>query len=133
MDPHALPSFRIARGIATQTQRFFLERKEDVSGVSGVGIVAVGVRFPNGKCVVTWLTDKSSVSVYDTMQDVVAIHGHGGATLVKVHRDSEGFCPACDAYGVYCTNCFARLLELKPAKQAKVESLIPFHAFDKMD
>jgi hypothetical protein len=33
-------------------QTFFLYRWEDVSGVSGTGVVAEGVRFGNGKCAV---------------------------------------------------------------------------------
>lgn len=65
-------------------RKFALYRHEDASGVSGTGIVAYGVQFPppNGKCVVAWATDTTSVGVYDDIQDVEAVHGHEGGTEV---------------------------------------------------
>jgi hypothetical protein len=62
--------------------KFILVRKEDVSGVSGTGIVAEGVQFTNGKCVLAWLTKFQSVAIYDNIEDVVSIHGHDGRTSV---------------------------------------------------
>lgn len=59
---------------------FYLNRIEDESGVSGTGKVAVGVIFPNGKCAMSWLTEYSSVAVYDSIKDVIHIHGHNGKT-----------------------------------------------------
>lgn len=63
---------------------FQLYRKTDQSGVSGEGTVAFGLRFPepNGTVVLGWMTDQNSVAVYDSIEDVEAIHGHGGATVV---------------------------------------------------
>lgn len=61
---------------------FFLERTEDESGVSGTGVVAEGVVFSSGKAVLSWLTETSSVAVYDSIEDVERIHGHGGKTKV---------------------------------------------------
>jgi hypothetical protein len=61
-------------------QTFFLYRWEDVSGVSGTGVVAEGVRFGNGKCAVTWRGPVKSVTVYDSVEEVVRIHLHGGKT-----------------------------------------------------
>lgn len=65
-------------------RKFALYRHDDSSGVSGTGVVAYGVKFPqpNGKCVVAWITDVSSVSVYDSISDVQAVHGHEGGTEV---------------------------------------------------
>ncbi|WP_254542776.1 hypothetical protein [Halomarina pelagica] len=65
-------------------RKFALYRHEDASGVSGTGVVAYGVQFPppNGKCVVAWVTNVGSVSVYDNMQAVQEIHGHEGGTEV---------------------------------------------------
>lgn len=63
-------------------RRFFLMRHEDETGVSGVGVVAEGVLFTNGKAVVSWLTATTSVAVYDSMKIVEAIHGHKGKTEV---------------------------------------------------
>jgi hypothetical protein len=61
-------------------QTFFLYRWEDVSGVSGTGVVAEGVRFGNGKCAVTWRGPVKSVTIYDSVEDLVRIHLHGGKT-----------------------------------------------------
>ena len=61
---------------------FYLNRTEDESGVSGTGRVAQGFIFDNGKVAVTWLSDHPSVTVYDSIGEVHAIHGHGGKTEV---------------------------------------------------
>ena len=59
---------------------FYLVRIEDASGVSGTGRVAQGVIFDNGKVALTWLSDHPSVTVYDNIGEVRAIHGHEGKT-----------------------------------------------------
>lgn len=64
-------------------KRFYLLRREDETGVSGTGIVALGVQFPDGRCVMRWLTNPSSFGVYDSIEDVEKIHGHGGRTVVE--------------------------------------------------
>jgi hypothetical protein len=63
-------------------RRFVLDRTADVSGTSGVGIVAEGVAFSDGTCVIRWITDLRSTAVYNSVDDLVAIHGHDGATTV---------------------------------------------------
>ena len=35
-----------------------------------------GVVFSDGKCVIRWLTGKRSVAVWDSFEDMMAIHGH---------------------------------------------------------
>lgn len=62
---------------------FHLVRKEDVSGVSGTGVVAEGVQLSNGKCVLNWLTRFTSVAIYDDIKTLIAIHEHGGKTEIK--------------------------------------------------
>uniref|UniRef100_A0A6M3LU85 Uncharacterized protein n=1 Tax=viral metagenome TaxID=1070528 RepID=A0A6M3LU85_9ZZZZ len=64
-------------------RRFWLERVFDPSGVSGVGNVAEGIQFSNGKCVIGWLTVTPSVAVYDSMEALIEVHGHAGGTLVR--------------------------------------------------
>jgi hypothetical protein len=65
---------------------FVLVRDEDVTGVSGTGIVAEGVEFtgPDGVGVVAlrWLSDwPTSVVFHDRGVDsVLAVHGHNGKT-----------------------------------------------------
>lgn len=71
----------------TRIQRFELVRNEDVSGVSGTGIVAVGAVFPSGRCIIEWLpgpnVDVRSVVVYDAIEELHQVNGHGGRTVVQ--------------------------------------------------
>lgn len=62
--------------------RFCLNRKEDDTGVSGVGIVAEGVQFSTGVCVLCWLNEELSLKIYQSIADVERIHGHGGKTEI---------------------------------------------------
>jgi hypothetical protein len=66
---------------------FYLKRSEDESGVSGTGRVAQGFIFDNGKVAVTWLSEHPSVTVYDSIGEVSAIHGHGGKTEIVMEPD----------------------------------------------
>ncbi len=59
---------------------FHLERDVDETGVSGTGHVAEGVEFTSGKAVLSWLTEHSSVALYDSVESLVHIHGHQGKT-----------------------------------------------------
>jgi hypothetical protein len=68
--------------LAKSPQLFHLQRHEDQHGHSGCGIVAEGVIFANGKCVIQWLHKIASVATFDSIEDLVAIHGHGGTTVV---------------------------------------------------
>ena len=65
---------------------FELMRDEDISGVSGVGRVAVGVVFPSGKVVLEWLGSHRTFGIYDNLADVERIHGHGGKTRIVFMR-----------------------------------------------
>lgn len=68
---------------ARPPQRFKLMRKNDVSGVSGTGHVADGVVFHDGTTVIYWRTDNASVGVYKSIESLLSIHGHEGATSVE--------------------------------------------------
>ncbi len=70
---------------------FQMRRTEDETGVSGIGIVAEGVEFDNGKVALTWLANPllTSVAVYDRMDDLILIHGHGGKTTIEVIGGGE--------------------------------------------
>lgn len=66
---------------------FYLNRTEDESGISGTGRVAQGFIFDNGKVCVTWLSEHPSVTVYDNIGEVRAIHGHAGKTEIVMEPD----------------------------------------------
>jgi hypothetical protein len=63
-------------------RRFRLIRTEDVSGVSGTGVVAEGVAFSSGKVALSWCSDLPTVTVYDSISDLERIHGHEGRTHI---------------------------------------------------
>jgi hypothetical protein len=75
---------------------FLLYRTEDETGISGNGVVAEGVEFLNGQCVLRWITKPGSVGIYNSLIDLLAIHGHDGKTkpvwYCKKHLifDAEG-------------------------------------------
>jgi hypothetical protein len=66
---------------------FKLQRNEDESGVSGTGTVAYGLRFPepNGCVALGWVAGHglTSVAVYDDLDKMMKIHGHGGSTTLS--------------------------------------------------
>jgi hypothetical protein len=64
-------------------KRFFLKRKQDISGVSGVGYVAEGIQFSNGVCVLQWTTETASLGIYHSHIELIHIHGHLGLTQIE--------------------------------------------------
>ncbi|GAA1711892.1 hypothetical protein GCM10009745_70010 [Kribbella yunnanensis] len=72
------------------SRRFRLIRHHDVSGVSGTGPVAEGVQFTDGAVALRWYGDYPTTTVWDGIESVVAIHGHGGATEVEWLDDESG-------------------------------------------
>jgi hypothetical protein len=61
---------------------FTLVRSEDVSGTSGVGVVAEGVEFSDGTCVLHWISQLRSIEICDNLFVVDKIHGHDGRTKI---------------------------------------------------
>ena len=62
---------------------FHVIRTEDVSGVSGTGVIAEGVLFSNGKAVVNWISMHKIMEVVDSIAEWSAVHGHGGTTRIQ--------------------------------------------------
>lgn len=60
-----------------------LIRGEDLSGISGTGHVVDGVQFEDGKVVTRWRSPIAQTCVWDSIEDVQAIHGHNGATVIE--------------------------------------------------
>lgn len=91
-------------------RRFVLDRRVDVSGVSGPGVVVWGVQWPDLTVAYRWNTPTATTAIAATVQDVEQIHLHNGATdflwvdgapavgawpaLIARARDG-GNCPAC--------------------------------------
>lgn len=61
---------------------FTLVRDEDETGISGTGIVAEGVEFSNGMCVLSWIPGVQSIALYPSIMQLEVIHGHNGRTRV---------------------------------------------------
>ncbi|MFD1546958.1 hypothetical protein [Nonomuraea guangzhouensis] len=75
--------------MSAEPRRFRLHRVEDVSGVSGTGVVAEGVVFSDGWAVLHWL-DREPMNEPTIVtwlnkghEGVVKVHGHGGATRIE--------------------------------------------------
>lgn len=74
---------------------FRVHRAEDVSGVSGTGVIAEGVQFSTGWVVTHWLDQppmwepKTDVWYHKGTGPITKVHGHGGATRIVWTRDEE--------------------------------------------
>lgn len=62
---------------------FLLVRREDVSGVSGVGVVAEGIEFANGTCIMLWRRQPYNMGIYRSSNALLETHGHDGRTSIK--------------------------------------------------
>lgn len=74
-------------------RRFTMQRRFDVSGVSGTGVVLEGVHFSTGTVVVHWLTPapRGSISVFDSLEQFLAVHvqPHPENNTVLVFQDGD--------------------------------------------
>jgi len=84
MPMYPAKDWRDGTGQPTSMRRFYFERTNDVSGTSGIGVVAEGVQFSDGRVALRWVTDSgpSSTVIYDSVEDAETIHGHNGGTRV---------------------------------------------------
>ena len=64
-------------------RRFRLYREIDVSGVSGTGIVAEGIQFSSGLLALSFISDKPSVEIHTSIDNLEKIHGHKGKTSLQ--------------------------------------------------
>ena len=65
---------------SSQMRRFVLIRVEGPTRVSGTDEVAEGTVFSSGLAVIHWLRDPFAMGVYQTLDDVISVHGHEGQT-----------------------------------------------------
>lgn len=84
---------------------YHLQRNKDHSGNSGTGIVADVFELQDGGAIVLWreglTVGVTSAVVYKSINDVTAIHGHGGDTVLVEQPN----------IGVHATNKFSNTLE----------------------
>lgn len=62
---------------------FELVRNEDVSGVSGVGVIADGIQFHSGLVILHWQPPYESTVVWPSLDLLLGAHGHSGKTVVR--------------------------------------------------
>ena len=61
-------------------KKFYLLRHEDLHGHSGVGVCAVGVQLPSGKCVMEWLSREITETIFESAEQIIRLHSHEGRT-----------------------------------------------------
>lgn len=76
--------------MSVKPRRFHLDRRVDESGMSGTGRVAEGVELPNGVCVMWWLRPPYSIQMYQSVADLVQVHGHGKKRTTDVVFEERG-------------------------------------------
>ena len=73
----------------SRMRRFFLVRMTDATGVSGTGVIAEGTVFSDGLSVIHWLREPYTIGIYQSLNDVLAVHGHEGGTQLFYFDESE--------------------------------------------
>lgn len=77
----------------SESRTFQLHRDADHTGLSGTGVVADGVTFPDGTTVIRWREldpgtpnyergVRATTVVFPNVGAVEALHGHNGATRI---------------------------------------------------
>jgi len=66
---------------------FFLNRIEDETGNSGTSFVAEVAEFEDGTAVLHWSKERNALEVtstvvYNSLDDLIKVHGHGGKTIL---------------------------------------------------
>jgi hypothetical protein len=61
---------------------FYLDRKSNGEELSGVGKVAEGVIFTDKTVALRWLKWPHSVGFYQSVEDMIFLHGHEGRTTI---------------------------------------------------
>ena len=64
-------------------RRFQLIRHRDVTGVSGTGVIAEGTEWRDGTASLRWYGDHPSTVAWPSVDDIVSVHGHQGATELR--------------------------------------------------
>ena len=66
---------------------YLLMRDEDVSGRSGIGVVAEVFEASTGSVHLFWRREPFGETRYSNLAELLSVHGHGGRTyLVMIHE-----------------------------------------------
>ena len=73
---------------------YYLRRHEDISGNSGCGRVAQVAEFDDGSAVLHWnrganTSGVASTEVFNTVSDLLRIHGHDGKSVLEPIENEE--------------------------------------------
>lgn len=71
-------------------RRFVFLRDEDETGISGTGLVVMGVMYPDGVCHYRWITEWRTDQQAPTLEHLYRLHGHQGRTRIVFLDDEEG-------------------------------------------
>lgn len=75
-------------------RRFKLVRNEDVTGLTGIGIIAEGVTTTGGGAFLHWMTEHETFVYWPGGVDaILAVHGHSGATVARYIDELPGEMP----------------------------------------
>ena len=70
--------------------RFFnVMRNDDISGISGCGIVAEGVEFHDGQVAISWFGRYHILEVCKDLKTWLDVHGHEGRTIVEFLKEQK--------------------------------------------
>ncbi|WP_155054545.1 hypothetical protein [Streptomyces blattellae] len=75
---------------------FVLRRDRDLSGVSGTGIIADGILFPDGQAAIHWRGKWALTTPHPSMESITDIHDHGGQGDLHVIWADEDTIPVAD-------------------------------------
>jgi hypothetical protein len=67
-----------------RTNRFYLFRDIDQNNLSGTGKICEGFILEDGRVVLNWLTNISSLTIHDNIDNVRKIHCHQGTRLIFI-------------------------------------------------
>lgn len=65
------------------TKLFVIIRETDNTGISGIGIVADGVQFKNGKCVLCWRGKIQTIVIHENIKSVMQLSCSHSKSKIK--------------------------------------------------
>ena len=77
---------RKAKKLKPTMRLFYLKRLEDVSGISGTGIIAEGVEFSNGEFALHWISQFDFITTGRSIKALIEVHGHEGKTILEYYE-----------------------------------------------